>query len=214
MSFFSERPPLRVKICGITRKEDALMAIDSGTDALGFNFYAGSKRFLDFAVARCWIAELAGRVDRVAVVVNAAADVVAGLRDSGCFEAIQFHGDESPEDCARAAIPLWLRAVRVRDAASLDAALAYETPFLLLDAWTAQYGGSGLQLDWKAVRDFVDAQPGRRVVLAGGLTPDNVGDAVTITRPHGVDVASGVEASPGFKDEALVRAFVRQARGG
>jgi phosphoribosylanthranilate isomerase len=212
MSFF-EPGPLRVKICGISNPEDAAMAVDAGADALGFNFYPGSKRFIPFAENRDWIAALAGRVDRVAVVVNASSAELAELRDSGCFEAVQFHGDETPEDCAAARFGRWMRAVRVKDANSATHLASYATPFVLVDAWSATaYGGTGERLNWDLGRDLVLAHPDRHIVLAGGLTPTNVREAVRITRPFGVDVAGGVEADPRRKEEYLTREFVREAK--
>lgn len=213
MSFFTPGPPLRVKICGITNAADAVMAADAGADAVGFNFFPGSKRCIDFEENREWIAGLAGRVQRVAVVVNATEQELAKLRESGCFEAVQFHGDETPQFCARAGFDRWIRAVRVQDSSSLKAALQYETPFLLLDAFTKDsYGGTGERLNWDFVREFVIAHPERRMILAGGLTPHNVRDAVRIVRPHGVDVASGVEFDPRKKNEYFVREFITIAR--
>ncbi len=212
MSFFAPGP-LRVKICGITNPADAETAIAAGADALGFNFYPGSKRFLPFVENRGWIAALAGRVDRVAVVVNAPPAELAALRDSGCFEAAQFHGGETPDACAAAAFPRWMRAIRVKDEASLAGVELYQTPFLLIDSWSAvSYGGTGRRLNWDVAREIVISQPGRHVVLAGGLTPDNVGEAVRIARPFGVDVAGGVEGGFRRKDEYLVREFIRAAR--
>ncbi len=213
MSFFDPGPPLRAKICGITSADDAEVAIAAGADAIGLNFFPGSKRFVEFEKNRAWIEALSGRVQRVAVVVNAAEDELAVLRESGCFDAIQFHGDETPEFCAGAGFPVWIRAVRIKDQSAFSEALAYATPYLLLDAWSeSAYGGTGHRLNWDAVRDFVIAHRDRRVILAGGLTPHNVRDAVRIVRPHGVDVASGVELEPRRKNEYLVREFIAVAR--
>jgi len=213
MSLFQPGPPLRVKICGLTNAADAVTAIASGADALGFNFYSESKRFLDFETARPWITALAGRTQRIAVVVNPSPAQLATLRDSGCFDAIQFHGDETPAFCAAAGFPLWMRAARVKDAASLDASLAYDTPHLLLDAWSADaYGGTGERLDWDIAREFILANPDRKIILAGGLTPNNVREAVRIARPHGADVAGGVELEPRRKNEYLMREFIHVAR--
>ncbi len=213
MSLFQPGPPLRVKICGLTNAADAVTAIASGADALGFNFYSESKRFLDFETARPWITALAGRTQRIAVVVNPSPAQLATLRDSGCFDAIQFHGDETPAFCAAAGFPLWMRAASVKDAASLDASLAYDTPHLLLDAWSADaYGGTGERLDWDIAREFILANPDRKFILAGGLTPNNVREAVRIARPHGADVAGGVELEPRRKNEYLMREFIHVAR--
>ena len=147
------------------------------------------------------------------MVVNAKADELHILRDSGCFEAVQFHGDETPTFCANAGFPTWIRAVRVRTRKSLTEALDYSTPFLLLDAWSAvAYGGTGQHLDWESAGEFVATQPERRVILAGGLNPANVAEAIEAVRPHAVDVAGGVESTPGRKDAGRVQAFVTAAR--
>lgn len=211
-NFFKAPPPVRVKICGITSPEDAEVAVKTGADALGFNFFSGSKRFLDFEEARGWIAALRGKTDRVAVVVNPTLDELTQLRESGCFEAVQFHGDETPEFCAASGFPTWIRAVRLKDESAFEAALAYDTPFLLMDGWSADgFGGTGQRVDWDLVRKCSLAQPHKKIILAGGLTPANVRDAVRIVRPHGVDVASGVELEPRRKSEYLMRAFAQQA---
>lgn len=213
MSFFEAPPPLRTKICGLTNLADAELAIQAGADALGFNFFPGSKRFIDFTEAQPWIASLAGKVDRVALVVNADEKEVTRLRDSGCFEAIQFHGDETPEFCAAAGFPTWIRAVRLKNRETFQEALAYDTPFLLLDGWDEKnYGGTGNRVNWDLVRECTLAAPDRKIIVAGGLNPSNVRDAVRISRPHGVDVASGVELEPHRKSEYLMHAFVEQAR--
>ena len=213
MSFLDPGNPVRIKVCGITSPGDAEMSVDAGADALGFNFYRGSKRCLSFEESRAWIASLAGRASRVAVVVNAAIDEVHTLRDSGCFEAVQFHGDETPEFCARAGFPAWIRAVRVRDRQSLENALLYDTPYLLLDAWSeTAYGGTGSPIDWELAREFAVAQPARQVILAGGLGPENVREAICIVHPYAVDSAGGVESSPGRKAPDRVVDFVKAAR--
>jgi phosphoribosylanthranilate isomerase len=210
MSFFTPGPPTKAKICGITNLADAELAISSHADALGFNFYPGSKRYIDFEECKSWISGLADRVCRVAVVVNPTADEVAKLRDSGCFEAIQFHGDETPEFCAKSGFSHWIKAVRVKKGEPIEPALAFETKYLLLDAWSATaYGGTGLRLDWDVARDFAVKHADRKVILAGGLTPGNVRDGIRIVRPHAVDVAGGVELESRAKNEYLVREFVR-----
>jgi phosphoribosylanthranilate isomerase len=213
MNFLEPGPPVRIKICGITAQEDASMAIAAGADALGFNFFRGSRRFIPFEENRSWIASLVGQAFRVAVVVNATLDELTALRESGCFEAVQFHGGETPELCATIGFPVWIRAVRVQGEDSLAQALRFDTPNLLLDAWSdSSYGGTGRNVDWTSAARFVTAQPSRRLILAGGLNPGNVGDAIRAVRPHAVDVASGVESSPGHKDIRRMRDFVRAVR--
>jgi phosphoribosylanthranilate isomerase len=201
-----------VKICGITNEADAAMCVEAGAGALGFNFYPGSKRFIEPERSFDWIRSLENAVDRVAVVVNADADLLARIRDSGCFEFIQFHGDELPADCVVCGAKDWILAVRVKDSSSLDASLAYSTPYLLLDAWSAAaYGGTGHVADWKLLSDFVRRNSARKFVLAGGLTPENVTEAIRSVRPAAVDVAGGVESKPRRKDADLVKAFIKAA---
>jgi phosphoribosylanthranilate isomerase len=210
--FFSPGP-LRVKICGVTNPSDAAVVVDAGADAIGINLFPGSKRFVELAAVRDWVRELP--LARVAVVVNASPDDVARIADADCFDAIQFHGDETPEMCAASPLP-WIRAVRVSGPEALDDALKFATEALLLDGFAAAgYGGLGVTVDLPLAASFVAAHPDRRVILAGGLRPETVGEAVKIVRPQGVDVASGVEAAGDArrKDAARVRAFVEAARG-
>jgi phosphoribosylanthranilate isomerase len=213
MNFLDPGNPVQIKICGISRPADADMAIAAGANALGFNFFNGSKRYVPFEKNHPWIASLAGRTFRIAVVVNAPQNELTTLRDSGCFEAVQFHGDETPEFCADAGFPVWIRAVRLRGEESFINALKYKTPYLLLDGWSpAVYGGSGRKIDWDSAGQFVAGQPTRRVILAGGLDPENVKEAIKAVRPYAVDTASGVESSPGRKDSRRVADFITAAR--
>jgi phosphoribosylanthranilate isomerase len=203
---------LRVKICGVTNAEDAALVVDAGADAIGINLFFGSKRFVELPDVRDWVAELP--LTRVAVVVNATGDDVARIVDAACFDAIQFHGDETPDFCAECPI-VWIRAIRVEGPESLDHALEYATQSLLLDGHSSKgYGGTGAAVDIELARDFVRWNPGRQVILAGGLKPDTVAKVAHLVRPHAVDVAGGVEVDgdPRRKDAAKVRAFVEAAR--
>ena len=212
MSFLDARG-LQVKICGLTGPDDAAMCADAGADALGFNFFRGSSRYIDPMLSVPWIRALGELCARVAVVVNPTPFLLDVLRRAECFEWIQFHGDDTPEFCAAAGFPQWIRAVRVSDAGALDRALAFRAPALLLDAWSAHaYGGTGKRLDPEIARKFVAANLSEKILLAGGLRPDNVREAVASVRPLAVDVAGGVECSPGKKDPPLVREFVRLAK--
>ena len=203
-----------VKICGITSESDACMCIDAGADALGFNFYAGSKRFIEPSESLPWIRGLEGRVKRVAVVVNADRPLLKCLRDSGCFEFIQFHGDENPAECIAEGGDGWIRAVRAKDYAALSQGLQYATRDLLLDAWSPlAFGGTGDLADWQMLADFISNQPERNFILAGGLSPANVADAIQSVSPCGVDVAGGVESSPRKKDPVLVARFISAVLG-
>jgi len=210
---FLESGGVHVKICGITNPEDVALCLSAGADALGFNFFPGSPRYIDPDGAIPWIRDLGNKADRVAVVVNAPEGLLEKIRAAGCFETIQFHGDESPEFCARSGFPRWIKAIRVSGPSVVAGALAFPTPNILFDGWTAKaYGGTGQRLDWDVVRDFVLSHPDRRFILAGGLTAQNVRQAIRIVRPHAVDVASGVELNPRKKDEYLVREFIREAK--
>ncbi|MEO8206222.1 MAG: phosphoribosylanthranilate isomerase [Chthoniobacterales bacterium] len=215
MKDFFRKGPLRVKICGVTNLEDAQAAVDAGADAIGFNLFRGSKRYVDPAALEKWITRLPDSVARVAVVVNTTAEELRLLREKALFDAIQFHGDETPEFTAQEGGPLWVRAVRVDNPSALDRGLKYTTPYLLFDGFSAaEYGGTGIVPDWEAIATFRAGQPERHTILAGGLTPENVAEAVRVVAPHAVDVASGVEASTGKKDPDKVVRFIREAKSG
>ena len=201
-----------VKICGITREEDALDCIKAKADALGFNFFPGSSRHIPLESLE-WIRQLNGLVDRVAVVVNPEPEFLDTLWRSGCFEMIQFHGDESPTLCAMSGVTNWMKAIRVRNRESLAEANRFSTPNILLDSWSpAAYGGTGKTADWTMIGEFVAEHSEHRFVLAGGLNPGNVAEAIRAVRPAAVDVAGGVEESPGKKDPAKVRDFIQAVR--
>jgi phosphoribosylanthranilate isomerase len=200
-----------VKICGITRGDEAHAIVAAGADAIGINFWPKSKRFIPLDEAMPWLRELAGAVPRVAVTVNASDEELRRLIDSGAIDWIQLHGDETPErvkSLTQQGLPVF-KAMGVRDRDMLEAASSFESPTLLLDAYAPnEYGGSGETMDWSLGSEAVKEWPDRQIVLAGGLTPGNVADAVKQVRPAGVDVASGVEVSPGRKDLDKVRDFI------
>jgi phosphoribosylanthranilate isomerase len=204
-----------VKICGITRADEAIAIVEAGADALGINFWPKSKRFIALEEARPWLQDLSGTVPRVAVTVNADDDELRRLHESGVIDWIQLHGDETPNrvrSLTQQGLPVF-KALGVRDKSSLEAAAAHDSPTLLLDAYAPnEYGGSGATMDWALGATAVQEWPDRQIVLAGGLTPENVADAIRQVRPAAVDVASGVESSPGRKDIEMVRAFIEAAR--
>ena len=214
---FFDHSPAAPKICGITTPEDALGCIEAGAAALGFNFYPPSPRSIPAGDDLAWIKKLKADypdIALVAVVVNPDEALLGRLRSAGCFDAIQFHGDESPETCIAGAkgFSRWIKALRIRSEADLVPALAFKTPYLLLDAAVpGTYGGSGHAIDWDLAAGFVSAHPEKRVILAGGLKPDNVASAVAKVHPHAVDVASGVESAPGAKDPSKVRELITAA---
>ncbi|MBK8999950.1 MAG: phosphoribosylanthranilate isomerase [Myxococcales bacterium] len=198
-----------VKICGITRVEDAELAVDAGADAIGLNFVPGSPRRVERALAEALVACCRGRIEIVGVIADLGLEEARRLRDELGLDALQLHGDEPPELLA-ALLPAAFKAVRVGSALDAEDAARFAGERLLVDAKVAgQLGGSGQRVDPEWVRGLARR---RRVVLAGGLTPGNVAAAVRAVEPWGVDVASGVESAPGVKAEALVRAFVREAR--
>jgi phosphoribosylanthranilate isomerase len=201
---------VKVKICGITNAEDAQMAIQAGADALGFVFYERSPRKVSVEAAASIVRGLQPWVMRVGVFVNAAEDlVVRAIRECG-LTLLQFHGDESPEYCVQFGL-MSMKAFRTRDRASLVSLKDYATDAWLLDAYVPDLiGGTGQPFNWDLA---VEAQRlGRPIFLAGGLTAENVGEAIRRVQPYGVDVSSGVEAAPGKKDHAKVKAFIEAAK--
>ncbi len=202
---------VNVKICGITNAEDGLAAAAAGADALGFVFHEPSPRSITIADAAAIIRELPPLILKVGVFVNAPADfVVRAIGDCG-LNLLQFHGEESPDYCMQFGL-MSMKAFRIRDATSLAQLKDYSTDAWLLDAYSAgKVGGTGAQFNWDLALEAKSW--GRPIFLAGGLTPENVADAVQLVRPFGVDVSSGVEASPGRKDHGKVRAFIKAAKG-
>jgi phosphoribosylanthranilate isomerase len=188
-----------VKVCGITRLEDAVAAVDAGAGAIGFVFWPESPRFVDPYRARAIAAELPPFVTAVGLFVNQPLAYVNGVAALVRLGAAQLHGDETPAFAAGVAAPV-IRAL------SVDAAAAWPAgATLLLDAHDpVKRGGTGRTIDWAAAADVAAR---RRVLLAGGLTPDNVADAIARVRPFGIDVSSGVERAPGVKDHQRLRAL-------
>jgi len=198
-----------VKICGITRVEDALLAARVGADALGFNFWPRSRRYLSHRAAATIVRALPPETLPVGVFVDPTRDEVLRAVEVTGIRAVQLHGDEAPAFCAALPVPV-VKGIRVKDSHSLAALAAYEVSGFLLDSATPGYGGSGTAFDWSIWTEAAAVVP---IWLAGGLTPENVAEAVRLVRPHGVDVASGVELAPGVKDPARVEAFIRAAKG-
>jgi phosphoribosylanthranilate isomerase len=200
----------RVKICGITGPEDALRAAQLGAWALGMIFWPGSPRRCSPEDAELIGLELHRSVKLTGVFVNATLDEVAEAADRYRLGMLQLHGDEGPVYCREAARRTGckvMKAARVRDAAHVQALRAFPTDFHMLDAHSARApGGTGESFDWELATLHPKTPP---VVLSGGLTPDNVGQAIEQVRPFAVDTASGTEAAPGRKDHAKLEAFFR-----
>jgi phosphoribosylanthranilate isomerase len=204
---------VHVKICGITRPEDAELAVSLGAWAIGLIFHAPSPRAVDMATAQQIGGDLKREVEIAGVFVNRELHEVAEMADVCSLSIIQLHGDEGPVYCdelrRRTGLKI-MKAGRVRDAASLQALNAFRhVDYHLVDAHHPDlFGGTGETFDWALLRGRRSNVP---LVLSGGLNPDNVAEAVSATHPWGVDSASGTEASPGIKDPAKVEAFIRAA---
>ncbi len=197
----------RIKICGITRVEDAHAAAQAGADAIGLVFYPPSPRFLTLQQARAIRTALPPFVTSVALFVNASRDVVERVIGEVAPDMLQFHGEEPPEYCAAFRLP-YIKACRVRQGIDL---LEYWRPFSnasgwLADAYVEGYGGAGTSFDWS----IVPAQRARPLILSGGLAQRNVADAIRRVRPWGVDVSSGVESAKGIKDAAKIAGFIAE----
>jgi phosphoribosylanthranilate isomerase len=202
-----------IKICGVTTLDDAEHAVQLGAWAIGLNHHPGSPRFCPPDAAAEIGAALKRRCEVAGVFVNPSLDAVARAADEAQLTMLQLHGDEGPAFCAEAARRTGcrvIRAVRLHSAADVRAAEVFRTDFHLFDAYRpGMRGGSGESFDWELVAGHRSKVP---FILAGGLTPDNVAEAIAIAQPFAVDVASGVESAPGRKDPELVAAFFDAAR--
>src|SRR5579859_1571890 len=201
---------IRVKICGITNLADAQAAVEAGADALGFNFYEKSPRLVSTKTAADISCALPPFTLRTGVFVNPSEELVRRAIGECGLNLLQFHGDEPPEFCTRFGL-MNMKAFRVRDAGSLIALPKYQTDAWLLDSYSPDtYGGTGENFNWTLASEA--QKLGKPVFLAGGLNPENVVAAIRQVRPFGVDVSSGVESSPGRKDHAKVRAFIKASK--
>ncbi|MBX3234951.1 MAG: phosphoribosylanthranilate isomerase [Nitrospiraceae bacterium] len=204
---------IKVKICGITNEQDAAVAVESGADALGFVFHKKSPRCAEAATVKAIIRGLPPFVIPVGVFVNEDAKVVRDVMDDCGLALAQLHGDEPATYCELLGRPA-LKAIRLKDRRSFLALAEFkgraQVRGFVVDAFSPDaYGGTGQVTDWSLAAEAAAAAP---VLLAGGLTPENVAQAIRQVRPYGVDVSSGVEASPGRKDHGKVRAFLAAAR--
>ncbi|HYQ49143.1 MAG: phosphoribosylanthranilate isomerase [Pseudomonas sp.] len=201
---------VRSKICGITRIEDALAAAEAGADAIGFVFYAKSPRAVDVRQARAIIAELPPFVTTVGLFVNASRCELNEILEVVPLDLLQFHGDETPADCEGYQRP-WIKALRVRPGDDLEAAcqLYSGARGILLDTYVAGVpGGTGEAFDWS----LVPARLSKPIILAGGLSAANVGQAIAQVRPYAVDVSGGVEQAKGIKSAAKIEAFMQAVK--
>jgi phosphoribosylanthranilate isomerase len=216
----------QIKICGITRAEDARAAVEAGADAVGLNFFSASPRYLPLPMAQQVSRAVPAGVVKVGVFVNPTLQQIADSVAAAGLDAVQLHGDEPPEFLAQLQTAPWpprpiVRAFRpglagltaVRDYLERCRRLQVWPRMVLWDAQQpGSYGGTGRTADWQLAAEFARDRSLPPLVLAGGLRPDNVAKAIAAVRPAAVDTASGVERAPGVKDAALVAAFVRAAK--
>ena len=201
---------IRVKICGITSCEDAWAAVEAGADALGFIFVKGTPRYIEPEAAAAIAAQMPPFVATVGVFIDRTPEEIDRIMSATGISLAQLHGNESPAECQRLRVP-FVKAIRVQGEYDLEALRTYpQARAFLLDTYAADRpGGTGRTFPWEIA---VKAVRQARVILSGGLTPDNVALAVAQVRPYAVDVCSGVEAHPGRKDHRRVREFIEQAR--
>jgi phosphoribosylanthranilate isomerase len=201
---------VRVKICGITSPDDARVAVEAGADALGFVFYDKSPRNINPLLAAKIIAGLPPFVQTVGLFVNEETEKIAWTADFCGLDLVQLHGDEEPEECAELSRRV-IKAFRIQNIQSIEPMQKYQVAGYLLDAWCPDcYGGTGKTFNWEMAAAAKQYGP---IILAGGLTPDNVAEAIAQVHPYAVDVSSGVESAPGKKDADKVREFIRRAKG-
>jgi len=207
---FLDPSQVSLKICGVTTLDDANRLAELGVDALGVNFWPKSKRFLAPEAAG-WLRDLGGRILRVGVFVNESPELPLHLLHEGFIDAIQLHGDETPEDMRPyqdAGAP-FIKAIGVKTMEDLDRAMDFGARALLLDAHApGVYGGTGETFDWNSAIDFKSLHPELPVILAGGIVPENAKPAADTVHPAALDVASGAELSPGIKDFKKVAALL------
>jgi len=202
---------VKVKVCGITNLNDALSAVDAGVDALGFIFYKKSPRSVNMKMVREIVSKLPPFVDAVGVFVNETPEKINKIADSCNLDKIQLHGDESPTFCKKIRRRV-IKAFRIKDLQSVKQLSGYSVSSFLLDTFSENdYGGSGKIFDWNLAYPAKKFGP---IILAGGLTPNNVRKAIQIVKPYGVDVCSGLESHPGVKDHKKMRTFLTNAKVG
>ena len=206
---------VKVKVCGITNLADAEKALELGADAVGFNFYPPSSRYIDKEKARDIVLRLPEASCNVAVFVNESKAAVRetlarGELQSGrqAYRCLQFHGEEDADYCRGWPVKV-IKAFRVREKQSLQGMEAFPADFYLLDSWSQGYGGSGAPFPWEWLKGLNT----EKIILSGGLTLMNVADAIQRIKPYAVDVCSGVEARPGIKDYEKLKEFILRAKG-
>jgi phosphoribosylanthranilate isomerase len=196
---------MKVKICGITNREDALLAVDLGADALGFIFVSSSPRYIQPTIASNIIKELPPFITTVGVFVDSSKEEISSVIQQTGITTVQLHGNESPQFCTKMQIPV-IKAFRVDKNFQVSGLSKYEVSSFLLDTYVeGSLGGTGKTFDWKTA---IEAKKIGKIILAGGLHPENIVEAIQVVQPYAVDVNSGVEQTPGRKErEKLERLF-------
>jgi len=202
---------VKVKVCGMTNLKDTLVAVEEGADAVGFIFYKKSPRSVTMKLVREIVLELPPFVDTVGVFVDETAEQINKIADYCNLDMVQLHGDESPTFCKRMRRRV-IKAFRVKDMQSVKKLSNYQVSGFILDTFSESlHGGTGKVFDWNLALPAKKFGP---VIMAGGLTPNNVRQAIQRVRPYGVDVCSGVESEPGIKDHKKIRVFLKNAKAG
>ena len=202
----------KIKICGITNLEDALAAAEYGADAVGFIFYAGSRRFIDPESVSEITKKLPPFLKKIGVFVNEEPERVIDITDIAGLDIVQLHGDETPHYCRDLNFP-HIKSFRVKDSLDPDEIRKFDTPFVLFDTYSEkEYGGTGSAFNWNLLKD--KQLDDKYVIISGGLDPGNVSEGIKKTMPYAVDVSSGVELSPGKKDKEKIKNFIEAVRNG
>ncbi len=200
---------VKVKVCGMTNLQDALVAVEAGADAIGFIFYKKSPRSVTMKTVRQIVLELPPFVNVVGVFVNESAEQINNIVDRCNLDRVQLHGDESPAFCRKIKQRV-IKAIRIKDIQSLKQLSEYSVSSFLLDTHSeGQQGGTGKVFDWNLAHP---AKKYGKIILAGGLTPANIRRAIQRVKPYGVDVCSGVESQPGLKDHKKIQAFLKNVK--
>jgi phosphoribosylanthranilate isomerase len=203
-------PKVKVKICGITQPEDAVLASEAGADAIGLNFYNKSPRAIDIDIACHIVDSLPPFITKVGLFVDASHDYIQSILSEVNLDVIQFHGGENEDDCMRYGLP-YIKAIRMREGMKLTEVITHysKSSAILVDTYiSGTPGGTGKSFDW----NLIDEHISKPLILAGGLTPENVSDAIRSVKPYAVDVSGGVEKSPGIKDKDKMLKFIQKTK--
>jgi phosphoribosylanthranilate isomerase len=207
-NFYNYHSVIKIKICGITNVEDALLAANLGADVLGFMFYKESKRYIRPKEAHNIISKLPPFITTTGVFVNQELDEIRNIKEEVGFDVFQLHGDESPDFCKN--FRRVIKTIRVKDSIDPKEVESYPTQAILFDSYSTKgYGGTGESFRWEILRGLSTS---KKIILSGGLSSENVSQAIRIVNPYGIDVSSGVEEYPGKKNPEKLKKFIEAAR--